>query len=223
MKRLSSFVGAVFVAALLVFSGQDRGIAADSFWAVVRQCSDGDTLVLDTGQRVRLAGIDTPEKASGGTPAQYFSREAHAFTRERVQGVRVHVEPFSGESRDRHKRLVAEIRLPDGNSLNELILRNGMGFFYAHKDVPADLADRLRTAQREALDKRIGCWGKLLTEPQAQKPYIGNRNSKRFFTPACLRNTSISKRNQIVFTDLKTAFEQGYSPARPCGIWPLTQ
>ena len=222
MHTLAQMLSAVLVTAFFVF--QTAIAHADGlFSATVTQCTDGDTLVLDTGQRVRLAGVDTPEKGSKDTPPQYYAREAARFTCERTRKQRVKVIPLSGASRDRYQRLVAEIILPDGRSLNEQLLQQGMASFYAHKNLPSQLVRRLTAAQKDALDKRAGCWGFILTRPQAQEPYIGNRNSQRFFSKACLRTANISKKNQIRFSDLEEAFRSGYAPARPCGIWPSAE
>ena len=207
MHTLAQMLSAVLVTAFFFF--QTAIAHADGlFSATVTQCTDGDTLVLDTGQRVRLAGVDTPEKGSKDTPPQYYAREAARFTCERTRKQRVKVIPLPGASRDRYQRLVAEIILPDGRSLNEQLRQ---------------LVRRLTAAQKDALDKRAGCWGFILTRPQAQEPYIGNRNSKRFFSKACLRTANISKKNQIRFSDLEEAFRSGYAPARPCGIWPSAE
>lgn len=222
MRALSKTLSAALVAAFFVFQAT-IAYAGNSFLATVAQCTDGDTLVLDTGQRVRLAGVDTPEKGSGDAPPQYYAREAQRFTCERTQKQRVKVIPLPGTSRDRYQRLVAEIILPDGHSLNEQLLRRGMASFYAHKNLPRQLVSRLAEAQKEALDKRAGCWSFVLTRPHAAEPYVGNKNSKRFFSKACLGKANISKKNQIRFSDLEEAFRSGYAPARPCGIWPSAE
>lgn len=222
MSALAKTLSAVLVAAFFVFQAPIAH-ANDPFSATVTQCTDGDTLVLDTGQRVRLAGVDTPEKGSKDIPPQYYAREAQRFTCERTQKQRVKVIPLPGASRDRYQRLVAEIILPDGRSLNEQLLRQGMAAFYAHKNLPGQLVSRLKKAQEKALDERAGCWAFVLTRPQSKESYIGNKNSKRFFSEACLRKAALSKKNQIRFSDLEDAFRAGYAPARPCGIWPAAE
>ena len=98
MHTLAQMLSAVLVTAFFVF--QTAIAHADGlFSATVTQCTDGDTLVLDTGQRVRLAGVDTPEKGSKDTPPQYYAREAARFTCERTRKQRVKVIPLPGASR----------------------------------------------------------------------------------------------------------------------------
>lgn len=219
MRPSGKLAAAALVAAFLIVR-LSLACAASAFPAIVQKCVDGDTLILGTGQRVRLAGIDTPEKGSGQAPAQYYAEEAHRFASRSAQGKRVQVLPLSGASRDRHQRLIAEIILPDGRSLNEELLRNGMGYLYLHSNLPEELTRRLHAAQRAALDRRAGCWKKILASRDARQNYIGNSKSFRFFSPSCLRKASISPKRQRRFADLEAAFRAGYAPARQCGIWP---
>jgi endonuclease YncB( thermonuclease family) len=64
---LSAFV----LAALLVafFNPSDPGVISGEF-EYVQRVVDGDTLVLGTGERVRLSGVDTPESVRPNTPVQ---------------------------------------------------------------------------------------------------------------------------------------------------------
>jgi micrococcal nuclease len=87
--------------------------AAEQFTGEVVGISDGDTLsVLREGKavKVRLHGIDTPEKA------QDFGTQARKFTGDMAfqQTVTVDV-----RATDRYGRLVGEVLLPDGSSLNQ--------------------------------------------------------------------------------------------------------
>ncbi len=219
MFSLKKKLTAALVAVFFIVQASSA-LAEEAFLAAVKQCIDGDTLVLDTGQRVRFAGVDTPEKGSKETPPQYYASEARNFTCQQVKGKQIRVVPLSQESRDRYHRLVAEIRLPDGRSLNELLLQEGMATFYFHKNLPADLVRRLTAAQRDAIDRRKGCWAFVLDRPEAQDAFTGNANSRRFFSEACLRKANVAKRNQIRFDSLEEAFKKGFAPVRECGIWP---
>src|SRR5215813_13322778 len=71
--------------------------------------------------KVRLYGIDTPEKAQAfGTQARQFTSDA-AFQ----QTVTVVV-----QTTDRYGRLVGEVLLPDGRSLNQELVKAGMAWWY---------------------------------------------------------------------------------------------
>jgi Staphylococcal nuclease homologue len=71
--------------------------------------------------KVRLHGVDTPEKA------QAFGTRAPQFTSDLVfqRDVMVVV-----QTTDRYGRLVGEVLLPDGRSLNQELVRAGMAWWY---------------------------------------------------------------------------------------------
>ena len=100
------------------------GASADQFTGKVVGISDGDTLsVLREGKavKVRLHGVDTPEKA------QSFGAQARKFTSDMVfqQTVTIIV-----QDTDRYGRLVGDVLLPDGRSLNQELVRAGMAWWY---------------------------------------------------------------------------------------------
>jgi micrococcal nuclease len=47
-------------------------------YRIVERVIDGDTLVLENGERVRLIGVDTPETKDPRKPVQHFGKEATA-------------------------------------------------------------------------------------------------------------------------------------------------
>ena len=59
---------------------------------IVVRVIDGDTLVLDGSERVRLIGVDTPESVDPRRPVQRFGKEAAAFTRKIVEGKLIRLE-----------------------------------------------------------------------------------------------------------------------------------
>ena len=73
-------------------------VSAAAFWGstcsgdrrdpkgAVARIVDARTVLLDTGQQVRLAGIETPREASGRAPAEPFAAQARSVLRELVQG-----------------------------------------------------------------------------------------------------------------------------------------
>jgi micrococcal nuclease len=73
-------IPALIVVALLAafFNPPDPGITSADV-EFVQRVVDGDTLLLGTGERVRLIGDDTPESVRPNTPVQRFSKEAAAF------------------------------------------------------------------------------------------------------------------------------------------------
>lgn len=187
---------------------------------IVAYCFDGDTVKLKDRRVVRLAGIDAPEVAHKDAPAQFYSRQSRQLLESLVRGKNVSL-VFPGITpKDRHGRLVAEILLPDGESVNRLMVEQGAAFFYPHRDLGPEFQERIRDAQTEAINERRGMWEHLLSLPLAKKHFVGNRSSLRFFPADCAACGRIKPRNRENFGTLMDAFLAGYAPARICVFWP---
>lgn len=78
---------------------------------------DGDTIVLNNGERVRLIGVDTPETKHPRKPVEYFGKEATAFTKRMVEGKEVRLE-YDWQRKDKYGRTLAYVYLMDGTFLN---------------------------------------------------------------------------------------------------------
>ena len=67
----------------------------------VKRVIDGDTLQLESGERVRLLGVNTPETKHPKKQAEYFGKEASAFTKRMVEGklVRLEYDSLAGGTR----------------------------------------------------------------------------------------------------------------------------
>jgi len=119
----------------------------------VSSVTDGDTLRLKDGRRVRLIGINAPEM----NPPQPYAREAkravEAFIPKdsRVQLV------LDRESRDKYGRVLGHIFNAKGENLEAHLLVRGLAW---HVAVPPNLslADCLANAQRAARTQKIGLW-----------------------------------------------------------------
>ena len=111
---------------------------------------DGDTCILENGERVRYYGINAPEK---GDPQ--FS-EATQANNNLVAGKEVQLEP-KDPSRDENDRLLAYVFV-DGIFVSEELLRSG----YAHIQRPLapKYRDRLLTAQESAQQEGLGIWAR---------------------------------------------------------------
>jgi micrococcal nuclease len=122
----------------------------------VRRVVDGDTLVLDGDERVRLIGVDTPESVDPRRPIQWYGKEAAAYARSLLQGRRVRLEP-DAEPRDRYGRTLAYLHLEDGTFVNQRLVEEGYAFAYRHPP-NVKYADLLREAERRAREAGKGLW-----------------------------------------------------------------
>jgi micrococcal nuclease len=121
--------------------------------------TDGDTIkVLHANQSepVRLLGVDAPEKRQAyGDRARRFTAEL-AFDRT----VTVHA-----AGRDRYGRLLGEVVLPNGRSLNQELVRAGYAWWF--RKYSRDI--RLARLEEEARQDRRGLWADAA--PQAPWEY----------------------------------------------------
>ncbi|MBX7169092.1 MAG: thermonuclease family protein [Pirellulales bacterium] len=124
----------------------------------VQRVVDGDTLLLDNDQRVRLIGVDTPESVKPDTPVQPFGKEATAFTRQFLAAGqnRVRLE-FDQERTDDYGRLLAYVWVGD-RMLNEELLRAGLGRALLRHPYSQAMKDRFKAAQQDARRQRLGIW-----------------------------------------------------------------
>ena len=89
---------------------------------VIDSCYDGDTCTITTGERVRLACIDTPELT--GKRAEPLQAEvARDYLRGLVVGKKVGIRRIT---KDRYGRTVAELFV-DGVNVGQEVVRNGYG------------------------------------------------------------------------------------------------
>ena len=143
----------------------------------VRSVIDGDTLTLRDGRQVRLAQVDAPETN------ECFGSQSTQGLRALVEGRNITLRrPSNGPEKDRYGRTLAEVSVGD-LSVNEELVRDGVAEWYeefAGEDV--DLAQRLRSSERDAKVAGKGLWsacktGAPLETPPPAQPVIASRGS----------------------------------------------
>lgn len=115
---------------------------------------DGDTIdVLDTtrvSHRIRLAGIDAPEKN------QAYGHRSKQSLSDLIFGKEVSVEVHK---RDRYEREIGKVML-DGEDVNLKQIRRGMAWFYRQYErelSPEDQAE-YDASEEAARSKKVGLW-----------------------------------------------------------------
>jgi micrococcal nuclease len=133
----------------------------------VRRAVDGDTLLLASGARVRLQGVNTPETVKPDHPVEAWGPEASQFTKDFIEkaGHRVQLS-FSLERKDRYDRFLAFVWNGDV-MLNEELVRAGLA--YARRDYRYSEAMKRRftQAQDEARRAGRGIWSAPPTEQES--------------------------------------------------------
>ena len=134
------------------------GLALDAEAHVV-EVIDGSTVLLDDGETVRLAGIEAPSVAHGGTdsPAARLAMDARQALAALVQDRRVGL-ALGATRRDRYGRLRAHlVRTDDGAWVQGALLAAGLARVHSLVDDRAAVADMLAIERRARAD-RLGIW-----------------------------------------------------------------
>lgn len=193
--------------------------------------SDGDTVTIlkDRSQiKIRLAGIDAPEKG------QAFGQRSKENLSRLIFGKDVKVYTFKT---DRYGRTVGKIMIDDLD-INLQQIKDGYAWVYQaylRELLPSDRKLYL-AAESSARSEQAGLWRD--TEPIApwdyRKPPVrtftapkyaavstealikGNKNSMIFHEPGCRDYNKISPRNIVWFKTASEAIAAGYRKARNC-------
>lgn len=120
----------------------------------VQRVVDGDTFVLDTGESVRLIGIDAPEKRSDAGK-ECFADAATTALSQKIAGKTVRLETDKTNT-DRYGRLLRYVYLED-EFVNAWLVREGFAREKSyHPDVSIQLA--LQHAEALASSEGRGLW-----------------------------------------------------------------
>ncbi len=150
----------IFAALTCVAAGSAEGPAATTgaftYRGTVTHIVDGDTLDvrLTSGkrERIRLIGIDTPERG-----VCYFSRAtARARQLAMSKPVVLRGDP-SQDTRDRYGRLLAYVWLPGGKDLGYQMIAGGFAKVYVYRD-PFQRLSAYRNAGATAKGASAGQW-----------------------------------------------------------------
>lgn len=131
--------------------------AAAFDWIRVVRVVDGDTIVLQDGQKVRLIGVDTPETVDPRKPVQYFGKEASEFTRTQLEGKPVRLE-YDWQKIDKYGRTLAYVYEEDGTLFNAKLISLGYGHAYTKYPFKQEFMDQFRQLERDARENRRGLW-----------------------------------------------------------------
>ena len=156
MKRLA-------LCSLLILFSYSQAVA--DFSGPVVSVLDGDTIKVLNGhhtERIRLSGIDCPEKG------QAFGKRAKQATSALVFGGDVIIQTYG---KDKYRRTLADVLLPDGTNVNHELVKAGWCWWY-RKYAPGDtVLERLETQARHG---KKGLW----VDPAPIPPWVWRHRSR---------------------------------------------
>lgn len=162
---------------------------------------DGDTLRLFGGEKVRLIGINTPEKNEPLCP------EATDLLKKLLEDKDVTL-AFDKEEKDRYGRTLAFV-YAGGVFVNGEIIRQGLAYFYEFKP-NVRYSKLFLKLQRESRAANRNIWTQK-HEPASE--YSSSRKSARFHRAKCKRGP---KRSKVTFPSRNAALDTGRSPCPDC-------
>ncbi|MEB2328873.1 MAG: thermonuclease family protein [Ignavibacteriaceae bacterium] len=176
-QSLKIFCVTVFLfTTLLLLSCRNDSISEviriDGEMVLVQRVIDGDTFELPDGRKVRLLGIDTPEKFNNEKlKNEYASPEdrlvimklgelSSDYVTRMIEGKEVILVPEENyEDTDRYGRLLRYVYLPDGTLINAKIIEDGFGEVY--EKYPVSKTNEFRSLQVQARENSRGLWGDI--------------------------------------------------------------
>lgn len=139
-------------------AGETGEVAGDSTQQTykVTRVVDGDTIQLESGQKLRYIGIDTPETVHPTKEDGCFGKEASDFNKQLIEGKEVRLEKDVSET-DRYGRLLRYVYLDD-IFVNEYLVKEG---YAVSSSYPPNVKyqEKLDEAERFARENGNGLWG----------------------------------------------------------------
>ena len=181
---------------------------------------DGDTIYLSNGKKVRLVGVNTPEKGVTGYQA---SKE---FVKKLCLNKEVSINRDDKKYTDKYGRTLAVV-IVGGKNLNEMLLKEGLAeimyippsefypYNWAGENTPSSTSsshssniDTVQSTSISTSDNYVSSGGSV--------SYIGNRNSMKFHRSDCKEVNRMSEKNKVFLNSREEAINGGYVGCKVC-------
>jgi micrococcal nuclease len=160
---------------------------------------DGDTIILENKQHIRLLGVNTPEIESRLRVEEPGGSAAKKWLQEQLQENQVYLE-YDQVKQDKYKRSLAHVFLPDGRHINLALLENGLATISI---IPPNIrySDKLMQAQQHAEKLKLGIWSMPEYQPRPISRIANHAKGWQRFTgtPAAIKKSR--KYTRLIFND----------------------
>lgn len=200
--------------------------------AKVLYAVDGDTIWVDIDgkeEKIRFVGVNTPELAKDGNPAEFMAEEAKNFTSNALRNKEIYLEKDVTD-RDKYDRMLRYIWLEkptlnptkediEEKNLNGILVKNGYAYSNYYKP-DTKYQKYLDKIEKSAQDKGLGIWSDptnpIISKKDVGENYLikGNKNSKVYHLPEWDSYDTVKEKNAIYFETEKEAKDAGFRPAR---------
>lgn len=160
------FLSTTFAAAATIINCENSVLQKSIFDVGVVRCYDGDTCTLKTGEKIRLAGIDAPEKKGTlGGGGQAGAEDAAKALQSRVVGKTV---GLIQHGKDRYGRVVGEF-CEGKDSVNIWLVEKGFARVYRGKESSKTIdKPQFEVAEEKAKSASLGIWASGQAEDPAE-------------------------------------------------------
>lgn len=179
--------------------------------------TDGDTIEVDGLGKIRLVGVNTPERGVEGYICSKRFVQKLCLDRE------VSLDIDDSKNTDRYGRYLAVV-IVDGKNLNEMLLKENLAEVMYMP--PSEFYPYDWTSNSDGYSKYISSHkssnsgstssSSLTSSSTGSGPYIASANSHKFHYPTCRWGKKISEKNKVTFTSRSDAISQGYEPCKVC-------
>ena len=117
---------------------------------------DGDTVDLESGERIRYLLVDTPETTAGKNDC--YGAQAVDYNRMQVEGKDVELTYDEAECKDRYGRLLAYVSV-GGKEVNTGLMENGLACVLYIPPAGTNRHVEFEDLESVAKTNRTGLWG----------------------------------------------------------------
>lgn len=205
--------------------------------AKVLSVHDGDTIRVKINgkkEKVRFVGVNTPEVAKDGNPAEFMAEEAKNYTEEILKDKEIYLERDISD-RDKYDRLLRYIWLEkplsnpelsdiENKTLNGILVKEGYAYANYYKP-DIKYHNFLKDLEKSAQDNKLGIWSDEKNQSNTDKNtenkintqnklIKGNKNSNLYHLPEWDSYDTVKEKNAVYFKTEKEAQDAGFRPAR---------
>lgn len=178
------------------------------------QVVDGDTVYLDNGDKVRLVGVNTPERGVEG----YITSKN--FVQKLCLNKKVGIDIDDRKHSDKYGRILG-VLIVGGRNVNEMLLKEGLAeimymppsefhpFDWANENTPVSHYHSSSSSSHKPTSTQS-------TSSSDSASYVGNANSGKFHVASCQSVSDMSEKNKVFFSSRDDAVNQGYIPCKRC-------
>lgn len=127
-------------------------------WENLIRVVDGDTIIVNTDERIRFIGVDTPEVKDPRKPIERFGPESSEKTKSLLidTGKICLIADSIGDEIDKYGRTLAYIFTEDGLDVNAELLHTGFAKAYLY--FPLERKEEFACYHKQAKEAEVGMW-----------------------------------------------------------------